>query len=194
MAGGTERQSTVGTDANGGAVRIAERAGAGGERGGGPEGDAGDDGIGDPGGGGVGGEGDGAGHGGGVAAGGGGAAEEGNTEGGVEALQKAHELAERVWTAKKDPAALESKAVSLPLLALALQSRRDSDESMAVARRAIAVQGEYRRVFGRPLGPANPYYRLILQVGPALARRGETDAGRGLLLEALGVAREAGVG
>jgi tetratricopeptide (TPR) repeat protein len=116
--------------------------------------------------------------------------EEGNTDGGVEALQKAHDLAERVWTAKKDPAALESKAVSLPLLALALQARRDSDESMTVAKRAIALQGEYRRVFGRPLGPANPYYRLILQMGPARARRGEAEAGRRLLLEALGVARE----
>ncbi len=116
--------------------------------------------------------------------------EEGNTDGGVEALQKAHDLAERVWTAKKDPAALESKAVSLPLLALALRARRDSEESMAVAKRAIALQGEYKRVFGRPLGPANPYYRLILQMGPALARRGEAETGRRLLLEALGVARE----
>ena len=115
--------------------------------------------------------------------------EEGNTDVGVDALQKAHDLADRVWQAKKDPAALESKSVSLPLLALALQSRRESEESMAVARRAIALQGEYRRVFGRPLGPANPYYRLILQLGPALAKRGEVEEGRRLLLEALGVAR-----
>lgn len=115
--------------------------------------------------------------------------EEGNTDGGVAALQKAHDLADRVWQAKKDPAALESKSVSLPLLALALQSRRESDESIEVARRAIALQAEYRRVFGRPLGPANPYYRLILQLGPALAKRGEVEEGRRLLLEALGVAR-----
>lgn len=115
--------------------------------------------------------------------------EEGNTDGGVAALQKAHDLADRVWQAKKDPAALESKSVSLPLLALALQSRRESDESIEVARRAIALQAEYRKVFGRPLGPANPYYRLILQLGPALARRGEVEEGRRLLLEALGVAR-----
>ena len=116
--------------------------------------------------------------------------EEGNTDGGVDALKKASELAEQVWRTKGDPAALESKAVSLPLWALALQARRDSEDGIAVARKAVALHAEYKRVFGRPLGPANPYYRLILQLGPALAKRGEMEEGRGLLLEALAMARQ----
>lgn len=117
--------------------------------------------------------------------------EEGNTPGGVEALERSYRLADQVWTNRRDPRAIESKAVSLPLWALALHSRRKGDDVWRLANQAIAFHQEYRQITGHPLPPQNPYYRLAAQVGIEWVNRGETDRGRPLLLEALGAARAA---
>ena len=117
--------------------------------------------------------------------------EEGNTPGGVEALERSYRLADQVWTNRRDPRAIESKAISLPLWALAAHSRRGGEDVWRLANQAIAFHHEYRQVTGRILPPQNPYYRLAVQVGAEWARRGEPDRGRPLLLEALGAARTA---
>jgi tRNA A-37 threonylcarbamoyl transferase component Bud32/tetratricopeptide (TPR) repeat protein len=117
--------------------------------------------------------------------------EEGNTPGGVEALERSYRLADQVWKNRRDPQAIESKAISLPLWALALHSRRKGDEVWRLANQAIAFHQEYRQFTGRPLPPQNPYYRLAAQVGIEWVHRGQPDRGRPLLLEALGAARAA---
>lgn len=117
--------------------------------------------------------------------------EEGDTGKGVEALRRSYELAEGVWTAKRDLQAYESKALTLPLWALAVQARRDEGQSLDIAKRAVEMHGEYKKLFGKPLPPQNAYYRFALQAGPAWARRGEVDLGRTLLEDSLGAARRA---
>lgn len=115
--------------------------------------------------------------------------EEGDTQAGLDALQKSHELADKVWTTKRDLAAFESKAVTLPLMALAMRSRRDGPEALEMGKRAVALHREYKKLFGKPLPAENAYYRMIINLGPALARQGQTEQGRELLLEALAMAR-----
>jgi tetratricopeptide (TPR) repeat protein len=115
--------------------------------------------------------------------------EEGDTPGGMVALRRAYELAEQVWVDKRDPAAMASKATTLPMWALALQTRREGPEATQLAKRAVALHEEYKKVFGTPLPEENPYYRLIINFGPVLARHGEVAEARRLLEEALGVAR-----
>jgi tetratricopeptide (TPR) repeat protein len=53
------------------------------------------------------------------------------------------------------------------------------------------MHGEYKKQFGRPLAPQNPYYRMLLQLGPAVAQRGQAAEGKAFVEEALGVARRA---
>ncbi|MBL8237384.1 MAG: serine/threonine protein kinase [Bryobacterales bacterium] len=120
--------------------------------------------------------------------------EEGDTSGGLAALERAYELAEREWVGGRDARAFESKAITLPLWALALHSRRTGAEAIDLGRRAVAMHVEYKQVFGRALAPQNPYWRMLLHQGPAVAREGQKQEGRALLEEVLEVARHAGSG
>ncbi len=115
--------------------------------------------------------------------------EEGDTQNGLAALQRSYQLADRLWTVKRDPQAFESNAVTLPLWALALHSRRETPESWDLANRAVSFQNDYKRLTGKTLPPQNPYYRLAAQVGPEWGRRGDFARGRALLMDALWAAR-----
>ena len=113
--------------------------------------------------------------------------EDGDTPGGLAALERAFGLAEKEWTEKRELQAFESKAITLPLWALAMQTRRAGDEAVTLGRRAVAMHAEYKKLFGRAVAAQNPYWRMLLQLGPALAQRGQAEEGRALLEEALGV-------
>jgi tetratricopeptide (TPR) repeat protein len=113
--------------------------------------------------------------------------EDGDTEGGLEALRKSFGLLE----GRTDQGALESQAITLPLWALTAWSRRGNAEAWELAERALAVQAEYRRRTGKALAVENPYYRLALLAGEEWARRGNLEKARGLMEEALGAARRA---
>lgn len=116
--------------------------------------------------------------------------EDGNTPGAMEGFKKSYELAEKKWQGNRDQAAFESQAITLPMWAMAMHSRRgESDESVDLALRSEKMHEEYRRMFGRALPAQNPYYRMALVAAPGLLKKGHAGPARRMLTEALAVAR-----
>lgn len=116
--------------------------------------------------------------------------EEGNTPGALEGLKKSFELAERTWQGKRDRAAFESQAITLPMWAMMMHSRRgESDEAVDLALRSEKMHEEYQKLFGRALPAQNPYYRMALVAAPGLVKKGHAGPARRMVMEALAVAR-----
>ncbi len=118
--------------------------------------------------------------------------EEGRAPEAEAALEKSHNLAEQVWQRRRDPLALESKAITLPLLALSMRGRPNAEVGLKRAHESIDVHEQYKRTLKRKLAPSHPYYRLLVQMAPELVKEGKIERARVALTDAAEAGRAIG--
>jgi len=118
--------------------------------------------------------------------------EEGQAPEADAALEKSRDLAEKVWQRRRDPLALESKAITLPLLALSMRHRANASVGLQRAHESIDVHEQYKRTLKRKLPPSHPYYRLLVAMAPELVREGKIEQARLALSDAAEVGRAIG--
>lgn len=118
--------------------------------------------------------------------------EEGRAPEAEAALEKSRDLAEQVWQRRKDPLALESKAITLPLLALSMRGRPNSSVGLQRAHESMDVHEQYKKTLRRKLPPSHPYYRLLVNMAPELVREGKIERARVALNDAAEAGRAIG--